>query len=213
MFYIVLTLFPGGFMFAAKYSGLVEKIIPAVLNRHQEIKKASEMITDAALSGKRVFVTDRYGVIDSEVAEKPAGLALFRSLSQSGEKLSPGDILILSSFLPEDEKDMEIVKEARSLGVKIIAIAPEGQLAKSADLAITDPGGELNAVLDIARAGLSFAPLNGIIHVLTLYMIEAETAEKLLASGKKPTVLCAGYLAGGEAKLLEARRKFASQGY
>lgn len=200
-------------MFAAKYCEMVEKIIPVALNRLPAIIKAADMITEAVLRGKRVFVTDRYGVIDSEVAEKPAGLALFRSLSHSGEKLSPGDILILSSFQPEEEKDMEIVKGARALGAKVIVISPEGQLAKNADLAVTDPAGELNAVLDITRAELSFAPLNGIIHVLILYMIEAETAEKLLASGKKPTVLCADYLAGGAAKLLEAKRKFASQGY
>lgn len=200
-------------MLAEKYNEMIEKTIPGTLKRLPEIKKAAEMITEAVNRGKRIFVVDRYGVIDSEVAEKPAGLLLFRPLVNSGEKLMEGDILILSSFQPEDEKDLGIVKEAHDLGAKVISISPDGQLARNSDMGVTDFDGEMNAVLNIDRAGLSFAPLSGIIHVLIIYMIEAETVERLLATGKKPAVSYAEYMDGGAAKLLEARKKFASQGY
>jgi uncharacterized phosphosugar-binding protein len=200
-------------MLAEKYNEIIEKAIPGTLKRLPEIKRAAEMVAEAVNRGKRIFIVDRYGVIDSEVAEKPAGLLLFRPLVNSGEKLMEGDILFLSSFQSEDEKDMGMVKEAHDIGAKVISISPDGQLAKNSDFGIIDLDGEMNAVLNVDRAEFSFAPLNGIIHVLIIYMIEADTVERLMAAGKKPSVSNAEYMDEGVAKLLEVRKKFASQGY
>jgi uncharacterized phosphosugar-binding protein len=200
-------------MLSEDYYEKLVKTLPALPKNMPEVKKAAEMVIEALNRGKKIFVTDRYEVIDSEVEKKPGGLLLFRSLSHSGEKMMEGDVLILSTFEPENEKDMAIIKNAHDLGAKVISISPSGRLANTADLALTDPSENMNTVLDLTRVKLSFAPLNGIFHVLLVYMIETETVERLLEAGKKPAVVFAEYLDGGADKLLESRKKFASQGY
>jgi len=158
-------------MFARNYLDQAEKAVSAVLGKSDAIGRAAELIVRAVTSGKRVFLTDRYGVVDEEIAEKPGNLALFRSLSRSDEKLTSGDVLILSSFLPDDEKDVKIVEEARALGVSIITVSPEGKLSGSADVAVHDLGAEMNAVLSNHGMDRPFGPISGMLHVLLINMI------------------------------------------
>jgi len=200
-------------MFARNYMDQAEKAVSDVLGRNDSIVKAAELIVHAVTNGKRVFVTDRYGVVDEEIAEKPGNLALFRSLSRSGEKLASGDVLILSSFLPDDERDIKIVEEARSLGVTIITVSPEGKLSGSADVAVLYQGAGMNAVLSAPGVDRSFGPISGMLHMLLINMMQAQVAQLMVASGKKPTILPGAYLAGGAEKRLEAMRKFLAQGY
>ena len=200
-------------MLARNYMEEAEKAIPALLGQIEPIKKAVDIIVRAVTNGKQVFVTDRYGVVDAEIAEKPGNLALFRSLSQSGEKLAAGDILILSSFLPDEEKDLTIVSGARSLGASVITVSPEGKLSGSADVAVLDQGAGMNGVVTAPGGDRSFGPLSGILHVLLLNMIQAQTAEQLIASGKKPTVLPGEYMAEGAGKRIKAMQTFFDRGY
>jgi hypothetical protein len=200
-------------MLARNYMEEAEKAIHVSLSQIEPIRRAANMIMRTITNGKRVFVTDRYGVVDAEIAEKPGNLALFRSLSHSGEKLAAGDVLIISSFLPDEEKDLAIISEVRALGAVIITVSPEGKLSGSADVAVLDPGANMNGVLSTLGGDRSFGPLSGILHVLLLNMIQAQTAELLIASGKKPTVLPGAYLAGGTKKRTEAMEAFISRGY
>lgn len=200
-------------MFAVKYMEATEKAISAALGQLDAVKKAAKIISQAAMNHKRVFVSDPYGVVETEVADKPGNLAIFRSLQHSEERLGQGDVLILSSFLPSEERDLEIVAQAHSLGASVITISPGGSLAESADLAITGSGVESNGVLTSQGLDQPFGPVSGIIHVLLLNMIQSETAANLLASGKTPSVLPGVYLNGGSEKRIEAERKFSQQGY
>ncbi len=200
-------------MLAAKYMDAAEKAITATLGQVEAVKKAAQIIAQAATNHKRVFVSDPYGVVESEIADKPGNLALFRSLQHSEERLGQGDVLILSSFLPAEERDLSIVAQARSLGSRVITISPGGGLAENADQAILDAGVESNGVLTTPGVSQPFGPVSGIVHVLLLNMVQAETAAILLASGKTPSVLPGGYLAGGSEKVIEAQRKFTQQGF
>ncbi len=200
-------------MLASKYMEAVEKAVTGVANLLPEIRQAAEMIARAVADGKRVFVTDRHGILESELADKPGNLALFRSLQRSTERISGGDVLILSALLPADAQDIDIVRQTRSLGARTIVICPEGSLAPEADMAILDHGTGSNAVLSATGMDTPFGPVSGIVHVLLLNLIQADAAELLLASGKAPTVLPGEYLTGGKDQLAEAKRIFTSRGY
>lgn len=200
-------------MFAQTYMETVEKAITAVLERSDSIHKAAELIAQAVGQGKKVFVTDRHGIVEFELAEKPGNLALLRSLQRSVERMAEGDVLILSSLLPHDERDVEIAAQTRAMGVKLITICPEGRLAESADIAVFDQGIESNAILTSPGLETPFGPMSGIIHVLILNLIQADATEILLAANKAPTVLPGGYLAGGQEKLIAAQRTFTSRGF
>ena len=200
-------------MLAAKYMDAAEKAITEVLKQLEPVQKAARIIAQAATNHKKVFVSDPHGVVESEIADKPGNLALFRSLQHSEESLGQGDVLILSSFFPSEERDLAIVAQAHSAGSRVITISPGGRLAESADQAILDSGVELNGVLTTPGIDQPFGPVNGITHVLLLNMVQVETAAVLLASGKTPIALPGAYLAGGSEKLIEAERKFTQQGF
>jgi uncharacterized phosphosugar-binding protein len=200
-------------MLGAKYMDVAEKAISAIVDQLDTVKKAAKIVAQAAMSHKRVFVSDPYGVVESELADKSGNLAIFRSLQHSEERLGQGDVLILSTFLPSEERDLNIVTQAHSLGTSVITISPGGKLAESADLAITGSGVEMNGVLTCQGVEQPFGPISGIIHVLLLNMIQSETAAILLASGKTPSVLPGAYLEGGSEKRIDAERKFSQQGY
>jgi uncharacterized phosphosugar-binding protein len=200
-------------MLAQNYMQEAEKTASALLDQTDSIGKAAELVVRTVSNGKRVFVTDRYGVVEAEIADKPGNLALFRPLSKSGESLASGDTLILSSFLPDEAADMEIVTKARALGAAVITLSPAGQLSASADAAITDHGASMNAVIAMGGSDRPFGPISGILHVLLFNMLQAQTAALLVKSGKKPTVFPAPYVKGGPKKHIEAVRRFLSQGY
>ncbi len=200
-------------MFARKYLDAAEQAAVSAAGRLDAVRKAADLVVKTVLDGRRVFVADRLGIVETELVDKPGSLALFRSLSRSGETLGSGDMLVVSAFLPDDAKDIDMVDNARTLGARVIAIAPDGALSAKADASVTVGGAEANAVFPAAGVDRPFGPVSGIVNMLVFNMIQAETAAKLIASGKKPTVLPADYLPGGKEKRIEALRAFDERKY
>ncbi len=200
-------------MLAQKYMEAVEQAISATGENTSAIRKAAELIVQTVNQGKKIFVTDRYGIVESELAEKPGNLALFRPLQRSVEGIKEGDILILSSFFPYDERDIEIARQTKALGAKLITICAERRLAENAEVSIPDKGIGSNAVLTVPGLEKPFGPVSGIIHMLILNLIQADVTEILLASGKAPTVLPGEYITDGKKALIKAQRDFTSRGY
>ena len=195
-------------MFARKYLDAAEQAVSSAVGRLDAVRKAAEIVVGTVTDGKRVFVADRLGIVETELADKPGNLALFRSLSRSGETLATGDVLVVSSCVPDNSGDIEMVDAARTLGARVIAIAPEGALSSKADVALTMGGGDLNAIFPVEGVDRPFGPVSGIANMLMFNMLQAETAARLIASGKKPTVLPADYIPGGRGKRIEALRAF-----
>ncbi len=200
-------------MFARKYLDAAEQAASSAAGRLDAVRKAAEIVVGTVTDGKRVFVADRLGIVETELADKPGNLALFRSLSRSGETLATGDVLVVSSCVPDNSGDIEMVDAARTLGARVIAIAPEGALSSKADVALTMGGGDLNAIFPVEGVDRPFGPVSGIANMLMFNMLQAETAARLIASGKKPTVLPADYIPGGRGKRIEALRAFDERKY
>ncbi len=200
-------------MFARKYLDAAEQAVSSAAGRLDAVRKAAEIVVGTVTDGKRVFVADRLGIVETELADKPGNLALFRSLSRSGETLATGDVLVVSSCVPDNSGDIEMVDAARTLGARVIAIAPEGALSSKADVALTMGGGDLNAIFPVEGVDRPFGPVSGIANMLMFNMLQAETAARLIASGKKPTVLPADYIPGGRGKRIEALRAFDERKY
>ena len=75
-------------MLALRYINTAEENLKTILNQLDSIKNAAEMITRVVLDGNKVFVVDKYGIIDAELVNRTSGLALFRSLEFGRHKLS-----------------------------------------------------------------------------------------------------------------------------
>lgn len=201
-------------MFALRYINAVEEKLVIVLSQYDSIKKAAEMITRVVLDARKVLVVDKYGIIDTELTERASGLALFRSLKSSRKLLSEGDILIISAYHPEDEYDLDHLKHARSLGASVITISPEGELARSADLALINNDDGSNGVFNNLSGIIKpFCPVSGLVNAALAWAIVSETAAFLIDEGKIPTVFWGEHLVGGKNKTAQARKLFTSLGY
>ena len=200
-------------MLASQYINSIEESLGNLLNQLDSIQKAAEKIVSTVTGGKNVFVVDRYGIIDTELAYRASGLALFRSLKYDRSKLAEGDVLIISAYHPEDEYDMFHLNWAHSLGASVISISPEGTLAQNTDIALLNNDNGQNGIITVSGIDRQFCPASGIENATLAWMLAAETAALLMAEAKIPTVYYGNYLIDGKAKLIEARKRFSSLGY
>ena len=200
-------------MFAEQYIDTVVKKLSTLLDQFDSINKAAELIVRTVLGGNRVFVVDKYGIIDKELVERASGLALFNSLKSSRLKLAEDDVLIISAYHPEDEHDQKYLNDAHSLGAMVIVISPQGTLAQSADIALLNNDDGQNGVITASGIDRPFCPVSGIMNATLAWSLAAESAAKIMANGKIPTVFWGNYLSGGTEKLSEARKRYATLGY
>jgi len=200
-------------MFASYFFDIVEENLGTVLNQSDSIKRASEMMSISVSGGKKVFVFDRYGIIDNELVNRTSGLALFRSLNNDISRLVEGDILIISSFHPDNENDLNQASKANALSASVISISPMGELAQSADVALLNNDDGRNGVIKVSGIDRQFCPVSGIMNAVLAWALVAETTQLLIAEGKIPTVYCGDYVIDGKEKLSQARKRFSSFGY
>ncbi len=200
-------------MFASQYIKIVEENLGTVLNQTDSIKKAAEMMAQVVSGGKKVFIVDKYGIINNELVDRTSGFALFRSLENDMFTLAEGDILIISSCHPDDEYDLNQVNNAHTSGALVISISPPGKLAQCADAALLNNDDGQNGVIEVSGIGRKFCPVSGIMNAVLAWTLSAETSMLLMAEGKTPTVYCGDYIAGGKEKLTIARKRFSSLGY
>ncbi|MCE5250332.1 hypothetical protein LLG96_08945 [bacterium] len=189
-----------------------EEHITSVANQFDTLKKAGETIAKAVLDGKKVFIMDRFDIVDAEMVDHPSGLALFRSYKIYGNTMTDGDIFILAAYFPDNEDDRSLVEQARARGAFIITISPKGLLSQSAGLALLNDD-SANGVITIPGITGAFCPVSGIINTVLAWSLAAETVSALLAQGVQPTVSWGEYFANSEGKSAEARKRFLSLGY
>ena len=200
-------------MVASQYISKVDEYLDSLMNQRDSIKKAGNTIAMAALDGRKVYVMDRYGILDVELVEHSSGLALFRSYKTHGKAMKSEDIFILSAYHTEDQNDMDILNNARLLGATVITISPEGLLSQAADISLINYDDGTNGVITITGIQKSFCPVSGIMNAALAWSLAAETVETLLSKGEIPTVFWGRYLKGGREKNSEARKRYLSLGY
>ncbi|MBN1293845.1 MAG: hypothetical protein JXB48_18525 [Candidatus Latescibacteria bacterium] len=200
-------------MLGLEYIDKAEKHLMFVSSQLETVKKAGKSISDAVLNKNKIFVVDRYGVIENELIGRSSGLALFQSYDDDEETMGQNDILILSAFYPAEQDDLDIINNARAQGAKIITISPEGPISKAADIALINGNEDLNDVMYVPGIDQSFCPLSGILNAVLAWTVAAETTAVFLSQGKIPTSYRGDYLPDGVDKNSEARKRYISLGY
>ena len=200
-------------MLAERYLDIVEKSLITLRDQFDTIDKAAELIARVALAGNRVFIVDKYRIVDNELVDRASGLALFNSLLSSRSKLAKGDVLIISAYHPDDEDDEKYLNLAHSLGATVITISPQGILSQNADIALLNNDNGENGVITASGISHPFCPTSGIMNATLAWSLAAESAAKIMALGKLPTVFWGTYLLGGADKRSEARKKYTTLGY
>jgi len=203
----------GVYMIATQYIDTVLDRLSKVTAGLEPVREIGEFIAQAVKNGKKVYVMDRYSIVDAELVERPSCLMLFRSFKNEGDAMTTGDIFLLSSFSADDESDLDLLTQARSLGAVVITISPEGSLSRSADRALTNKGSGENSVISISGIETRFCPVSGIVNTALAWALAAEVTESLLNQQMIPSVFTGEYLADKSGKNIEARKKYLSNGY
>ena len=197
-------------MLADFYLYSVEKSLGTMMDHIDPIRKAAECIINAVSNEKRVFVFDRYGILDSELVDRSSGLMLFRAYTF---KPAPGDILLLASLQADHESDLTLLNEAHSRGAIVITISPEGKLSASADYALINRYDSTNGIVTLPDTTRKFCPMSGIINGMLAWTLTAEITASMIAAGTPPTVIWGDYFKGGEEHRSAAKKRFISLGY
>lgn len=198
---------------AEHYIDKAAEHLASIISQLDSVKEIGELIAHSVLNGKKVYIMDRYAIVDAELVERPSGLILFRSYKDDGNDMVNGDIFILSALHPEDDEDIALLNKARSLGATVISISPKGPLSQSADHALINNGDGKNGVITIPGVDKPFCPVSGIVNVTLAWALAAETTASLHKHGVKPSVFRGEYLAESSGKNSEARKRYLSLGY
>ncbi len=198
---------------AKYYLDKVLESLSSLTGRLEPVKSIAGRIVQAVQKGKKVYVMDRFNIVDAELVERPSGLALFRSYKEDGDDMADGDIFILSAYYPDDENDLNLIEKARSQGAFTVTISPEGALSKMSDSALINKDDSANGIITIPEVDNPLCPLSGIINVTLAWALAAETTAALLQENITPTVFYGEYLVGYAGKNSEARKKYVSLGY
>ena len=200
-------------MLATTYIDTVLDRLSTVTAQFDSVREIGEFIAQAVKNGKKVYVMDRYRIVDAELVERPSCLVLFRSFTNEGDSMTIGDIFLLSSFSAADERDIDLLTRARSRGAIVITISPEGSLSRSADRALTNKGSGENSVISVPGIDTRFCPVNGIVNAALAWALAAEVTESLFKQQIIPSVFRGEYLAVSSGKNFEARKRYLSNGY
>ena len=200
-------------MLAKYYLDNVLESLSSLIGRLESVKSTAGSIVQAVKSGKKVYVMDRFNIVDAELVERVSGLALFRSFKDEGDKMAEGDIFILSAYHPDNENDLSLIEEARSHGAFTITISPEGALSKTSDKALINIEDSANGTITIPEVDNPICPVSGIINVTIAWALVAETTAALLQENITPTMFYGEYLSGCTGKNSETRMKYVSLGY
>jgi uncharacterized phosphosugar-binding protein len=200
-------------MRSLEYITAVTDNLKVVTAQRDSIKKAAEIIVQAILSGKIIYVADTYGIMDSELVERTGGLAVFRALKSGGKQMAQGDVCIIASYHPDLESDVILMTQAHSLGAVVITLSPTGKLAQQAECAIVNDSDIHNGVISVPGLSHPFCPISGIINIALAWGLCTEITSQLMAKGKIPTVYSGDYIVDGAEKLSQQRKRFSSLGY
>jgi len=200
-------------MFSTQYIDTVLDSLSSVTAQLESVTKIGDFIAGTVKDGKKVYVMDRYGIIDAELVDRPSCLVLFRSFRSEGIGMTTGDILLLSSFSSDDNNDLDIVAQAHARGSIVITISPEGALSHTADRALINNGCGENGAISIPGIEKRFCPINGIVNAALAWALVAEVTASLLKLQVVPSVFRGEYLAGSDGKNIEARKRYISYGY
>ena len=199
---------------------LAEKFIDSTLDRLtalssqlQAVKSTGEMIAQAVMNGKKVYIADRFSIIDMETVERSSNLALFRSYKADMNDLTDGDVVILASLYTDDTADMALISTVRSKNAVVVTISPEGPFSEAADKALTYPDGDTNGIVRIPGMDDPFCPVSGIMNATMIWMLAAEITETLIRNNTVPSVYWGEHIVGSEGKDSETRKRYASLGY
>ncbi len=189
-----------------------------------DIRKMASMAVDSLLSGGSVYFYSRYSVsLAGEASGRRGGFACAKGLSDGNIKGTSKDCVIMGTYEPNDEADLNNFDRMKELGMRIASIGPI-----TCDNRI--PGGravfketEVHVGRMMDTYGLyaipgferKVCPTSGILATSILWVMSVEMAEEIIrrTGGNVPAINFNGALKWSDAYNAHMRAKVSTRGY
>ena len=174
------------------------------------IRKAGEMVAEAAEHGQKIYFTRVVHGIEHDLISRGGGPIFYQEYKKGETALKEGDILFMGSVSGRTAEEVELAYNSVNAGVKVILLTsiaysdavepvhPSGKrLYEIATLAIDMCGPVAEALLDVEGLDARFAASSGIASTFILWSLTSVAVEKMLAEGYKPGVFRSHNFPGG----------------
>nr|WP_300817517.1 hypothetical protein [uncultured Acetatifactor sp.] len=174
------------------------------------IRKAGEMVAEAAEHGQKIYFTRVVHGIEHDLISRGGGPIFYQEYKKGETALKEGDILFMGSVSGRTAEEVELAYNSVNSGVKVILLTsiaysdavepvhPSGKrLYEIATLAIDMCVPVAEALLDVEGLDARFAASSGIASTFILWSLTSVAVEKMLAEGYKPGVFRSHNFPGG----------------
>ncbi len=174
------------------------------------IRKAGEMVAEAAEHGQKIYFTRVVHGIEHDLISRGGGPIFYQEYKKGETALKEGDILFMGSVSGRTAEEVELAYNSVNAGVKVILLTsiaysnavepvhPSGKrLYEIATLAIDMCVPVAEALLDVEGLDARFAASSGIASTFILWSLTSVAVEKMLAEGYKPGVFRSHNFPGG----------------
>lgn len=174
------------------------------------IRKAGEMVAEAAEHGQKIYFTRVVHGIEHDLISRGGGPIFYQEYKKGETALKEGDILFMGSVSGRTAEEVELAYNSVNAGVKVILLTsiaysdavepvhPSGKrLYEIATLAIDMCVPVAEALLDVEGLDARFAASSGIASTFILWSLTSMAVEKMLAEGYKPGVFRSHNFPGG----------------
>mgnify|MGYP001130159821 CR=1 FL=1 len=176
----------------------------------EAIRRAGEMVADAAEHGHKIYFTRVVHGIEHDLIGRGGGPIFYQEYKKDETKLQEGDILFMGSVSGRTAEEVDLADRSVNAGVKVILLTslaysnavepvhPSGKrLYEIATLTIDMCAPVAEALLDVEGLDARFAASSGIASTFILWSMTSVAVEKMMADGYKPGVYRSHNFPGG----------------
>ncbi len=202
-------------MLMERYQKAVDELFAKVRATQTEVfDQAADLIVESVTNGGKIWLAEICHSIEQDFIVRGGGPIMYREYHRDTdfEKLSAGDVFVVSSVSGRTKHVVEAAWNAIEKGVKVIAftsmeyaksvdpVHPSGKkLYEFATLTVDNCAPAAEAMLDVEGIEAKFAAASGIASNYIMWNITAAVVEKMLAKGLTPGIYKSGNFPGGQA--------------
>jgi hypothetical protein len=189
-----------------------------------DIRKMAKMAVDTLLSGGKVYFYSRYPEsLANEASGRRGGFSFAEGLSDGHIQGTSKDCVIMGTYKPDDEVDLQNLDKMKALGMKIASIGPitrdstipEGKIVARQTYVHVGRMTDTYGLFAIPGFEQKVCPTSGILATSILWTMSAEIVDQIMKStgGNIPGINFNGALKWGNSYDNQVRAMSQSRGY
>lgn len=193
------------------YQQAVNDLLFKVRSTQREaIQQAGELVADAVMHGKRVYLHRICHSIEMDLFERGGGPVFYQLYKPEETRPNAGDVLFVSSVSGRTVEVVNLAYDMIQSGVKVIALTSM-EYARAVDpvhesgkrlhefvtIALDNCAPAAEAMLEVEGLEAKFAAASGIASDFIMWSLTSVLVEKMLKAGCRPGILKSYNFPGG----------------